>query len=96
MVSARHPKIYQLFGAYLNQDASMWGNTIPEIISCYKRDCPRESHLEMVREIDSFISEHPEDLDTAFEIDYGHEFSPELWGYTTVSFLEELKRLLRE
>ncbi|MCC8396600.1 hypothetical protein LJ656_28835 [Paraburkholderia sp. MMS20-SJTR3] len=96
MWSTRYPKMYQLFGAYLNQDCKIWGDTIPEIISSYKRDCPRESHLEMIREIDSFIGEHPDDLDTAFETDYGHDFDPQLWEYTTASFLEELKRLLRE
>ncbi|MCC8396597.1 hypothetical protein LJ656_28820 [Paraburkholderia sp. MMS20-SJTR3] len=94
MSSIRYPKMYQLFGAYLNEDSDLWGDTLPEIIFCYKRDCPRESHLELIREINSFISEHPEDLDTAFEIDYGPDFSPKLWGYTTTSFLEELKRLL--
>ncbi|WP_316251746.1 contact-dependent growth inhibition system immunity protein [Paraburkholderia sp. UCT2] len=96
MLSERYPKLYQLFGAYLNQDSDLWGETIPEIVSCYRRDCPRESHLEMIHEIDSFISEHPDDLDSAFETDYGQDFDPELWGYTTASFLEELKRLLSD
>ncbi|APA87261.1 hypothetical protein BJG93_17130 [Paraburkholderia sprentiae WSM5005] len=96
MLSTRYPKMYQLFGAYLNEDSDIWGDTIPEIIACYKRDCPRESHLEMVHEINSFMSEHPQDLDTAFKKDYGQDFSPKLWGYTTASFLDELKRLLSE
>ncbi|MBB5468041.1 hypothetical protein OKW30_002545 [Paraburkholderia sp. Clong3] len=96
MLSERYPKLYQLFGAYLNQDSDLWGETIPEIVSCYRRDCPRESHLEMIHEIDSFINEHPDDLDSAFETDYGQDFDPELWGYTTTSFLEELKRLLSD
>lgn len=96
MVSARHPEMYQLFCCYLNEDSDLWGDTLPEIISCYKTDCPRESHLEMIREIDSFIREHPDNLDSAFETDYGRNFCPELWGYTTASFLEELKQLLSE
>ncbi|MCC8401172.1 hypothetical protein LJ655_04555 [Paraburkholderia sp. MMS20-SJTN17] len=96
MLSSRYPKMYQLFGAYLNQDFDLWGDTIPEVVSCYKRDCPRESHLEMINEINSFMSEHLDDLDSAFEKDYGQDFDPELWGYTTTSFLHELKRLLSE
>ncbi|MBB5419875.1 hypothetical protein QF000_003127 [Paraburkholderia atlantica] len=96
MLSTRYPKMYQLFGAYLNEDFDIWGDTIPDIIACYKRDCPRESHLEMVHEINSFMSEHRDDLDSAFKNDYGRDFSPELWGYTTASFLDELKRLLSQ
>ncbi|MCC8396599.1 hypothetical protein LJ656_28830 [Paraburkholderia sp. MMS20-SJTR3] len=88
--------MFQLFCCYLNEDSNIWGNTLPEILSCYKRDCPRESHLEMIREINLFINEHLDDLDSAFETDYGRNFSPELWGYTTLSFLEELKRILSE
>ncbi|MCC8396601.1 hypothetical protein LJ656_28840 [Paraburkholderia sp. MMS20-SJTR3] len=96
MLSKRHPEMYQLFGAYLNQDCRLWGDTLFEIVSCYKSDSERAHHLELIQEIDLFISEHPEDLDAAFETDYGQDFDPELWGYTTASFLEELKRMLRE
>ncbi|NIF53460.1 contact-dependent growth inhibition system immunity protein [Burkholderia sp. Ax-1724] len=96
MLSDRYPNLYQLFGAYFNQDSDLWGDTIPEIVSCYRRDCQRENHLEMIREIDSFISEHPNDLDSAFEKDYGQDLDPMLWGHTTASFLEELKHLLSE
>ncbi|NUX53633.1 hypothetical protein FSB65_09290 [Paraburkholderia sp. JPY418] len=43
---------------------SYFGETAPEIVSCYKRD---DSHRQqgLIREIDSFRKEH--DLDTAFE-----------------------------
>ncbi|NML34089.1 hypothetical protein HHL14_25075 [Paraburkholderia sp. G-4-1-8] len=94
MLSTRYPYMYQLFGAYLNEDSDIWGDTLPEIIACYKRDCPRENQLGIIDEANSFINEHPNDLDSAFKKDYGRNFSPKLWGYTTASFLEELKRLL--
>ncbi|HEY2024867.1 contact-dependent growth inhibition system immunity protein [Paraburkholderia sp.] len=96
MLSDRYPNMYQFFGGYLNQDFDLSGDTIPAIVSCYRSECPRENHLEMIHEINSFISEHPDDLDSAFEKDYGQDFDPALWGHTTASFLEELKRLLRE
>ncbi|WP_238537934.1 contact-dependent growth inhibition system immunity protein [Paraburkholderia atlantica] len=88
--------MYEIFGAYLNQDYDLWGTTIPQIVCCYKEDSPREYHRELIDEIDQFMSEHPTDLDSAFEIEYDTGFSPTLWGYTTASFFEELKRLLRD
>nr|WP_244195953.1 contact-dependent growth inhibition system immunity protein [Paraburkholderia susongensis] len=88
--------MYELFGAYFNQDFDLWGNTIPEIVSCYKRDSPREYHHELVSEINSFMNEHPVDLDSAFAKNYDSGFYPKLWGHTTASFLDELKRLLGE
>lgn len=83
-----------LFNTYFGQDFDLFGETVLEIVACYKKDCPYD-YENLVREIDSFRSEHPNDLDSAFEKDYGHDFDPVLWGYTTASFLEELKRLLK-
>jgi len=88
--------MYELFGAYFNQDFDLSGNTIPEIVACYKRDAPREYRQELINEIDSFMNEHPGDLDSAFERDYNSGFYPKLWGHTIASFLAELKRLLIE
>jgi hypothetical protein len=42
------------------------------------------------------MDEHSTDLDCAFERSYGSGFDPTLWGYTTESFLNELKRLMGE
>lgn len=96
MLSERYPRMYQFFGAYFNQDFDMWGNTIPEIVSCYASNCPWASHIELIDEIDAFVREHPTDLDAAFAKDYGAGFDPKLWGHTVRSFLEELKGLLIE
>ncbi|MCC8391211.1 hypothetical protein LJ656_01305 [Paraburkholderia sp. MMS20-SJTR3] len=96
MLSERHPRMYELFGAYFNQDYDLWGTTIPQILSCYKEVAPRKYHYQLIDEINSFIREHPADLDSAFENDYGEGFDPHLWGYTTITFLSELIRLLHE
>jgi hypothetical protein len=89
-----YPELNQLFGVYLNQDFDLWGESIQEIVACYKRDSPVADHKSMVKEIDKFRAMHPHDLDEAFDSLYGHEFLPEPWGYTTDSFLKELQRLL--
>lgn len=96
MEHSEYPELSQLFGVYLNQDFDIWGDTIPAIVACYKRDSPIADHKLMLAEIERFQKSHPHDLDIAFDKTYGHEFSPEPWGHTTASFLDELKRLLSE
>ncbi|MGF6981991.1 hypothetical protein QFZ99_001468 [Paraburkholderia atlantica] len=96
MLSDRYPRMYKLFGAYFNEDFDLWGNTIPEIVSCYKDDSPPEYRKEIIDEINLSINEHLSNLDSAFERDYGSGFDPDLWGHTTASFLDELKLLLSE
>ncbi|MDF0606627.1 contact-dependent growth inhibition system immunity protein [Neisseriaceae bacterium TC5R-5] len=92
---ALYPYLYLLFGAYLMQDYDLSGNTLEEIIACYKsRELTAETSKAAIQEVDDFISRHPNDLDEHFEELYGFNFGPELWGYTTASFFEYLKTLL--
>lgn len=94
MPSERYPRMGLIFGVHFGQDFDLFGNTIPEIVSSYKNDCPEYRNLP--RELDAFTAEHPDDLDAAFKEDFGSGFDPKLWGHTTASFFEEIKRLLRE
>ncbi|WP_206999977.1 contact-dependent growth inhibition system immunity protein [Trinickia mobilis] len=96
MKTPGYPELNHLFGVYLNQDFDIWGDSLRDIIDCYKRNSPTEDQKSMLIEIDTFKKAHPTDLDEAFDAMYGHEFWPVPWGYTTDSFLEELKRLLQE
>ncbi|MCC8393561.1 hypothetical protein LJ656_13265 [Paraburkholderia sp. MMS20-SJTR3] len=84
-----------LFEIYFGQDFDIFGETVPEIVARYKKDF-RHHYQKLIREIDLFRNRHPNDLDTAFHQRYWRHFSAEPWGYTTVSFLEEVQRLLRE
>ncbi|ADG15596.1 conserved hypothetical protein [Paraburkholderia atlantica] len=96
MPSNHYSQMSLVFRAYFGEDFDLFGGTIPEIVSSYKRDSPREYHHQLIKEIISFMNEHPMDLDDAFKMDYGASFNPKLWGHTTASFLDELKRLLSE
>ncbi|MGF6479455.1 contact-dependent growth inhibition system immunity protein [Paraburkholderia sp. JPY419] len=91
-----YPEFHVLFGAYLNQDSEYWGETVDEIVSCFKRDSSPEEIQATLAEIDKFKKETGENLDEIFSETYGFNFDPILWGYTTESFFEELKRLLRK
>ncbi|NIF53440.1 contact-dependent growth inhibition system immunity protein [Burkholderia sp. Ax-1724] len=93
--SERYPEMDHIFSVYFGQDFDLFGETVPEIVVCYKKDSPYH-YKELNREIDSFRSEHPNDLEAAFNQSFRDGFRPEGAGYTTASFLEELKRLLSE
>jgi hypothetical protein len=91
----RYPAMNHLFNTYFGQDFDIFGDSIPEIVACFKKNC-RGHCANVLEEIASFKSEHPNDLAIAFEQMYLRAFSPEPEGYTTVSFLDEVERLLRE
>jgi hypothetical protein len=91
-----YPQFHVLFGAYLNQDSDLWGDTLEEVVSCFKRDSSPQEIADTICEIDKFEKEAGESLDEKFYAAYGFDFNPVLWGYTTVSFFDELKGLLQD
>ncbi|MFT4067186.1 contact-dependent growth inhibition system immunity protein [Paraburkholderia sp.] len=93
--SERYPAMDHLFNTYFGQDFDLFGETVPEIVACYKKDSPYD-YENLVREIDSFRGNHPDDLDATFKQLFGRGFRPEGWGYTTASLLDEIQRLLNE
>jgi len=92
--------IYQnldyLIHAYFNQDFDSWGNTMEEIVSCFRKENDEALCRLIVTEIDRFEAEHSGDLDACFDRAYGLYVNPLAWGHTVHSFLEELKHLLAE
>ncbi|MEX3787064.1 contact-dependent growth inhibition system immunity protein [Paraburkholderia sp. BR14374] len=95
MSPERYPAMHRIFHVYFGQDFDLFGETIAEIVACYKKDSPH-TYSNLIHEINSFMDEHSADLDCAFERSYGAGFDPTLWGHTTESFLNELKRLMSE
>ncbi|OLL28013.1 hypothetical protein BTH42_29960 [Burkholderia sp. SRS-W-2-2016] len=90
-----YPAMEHFFHIYFGQDFDLFGDSIQEIVECYKNDAPRQ-YPELTREIDAYRKEHPNDLAVAFKEKYLCAFSPEPDGYTIVTFLDEVQRLLRE
>lgn len=91
-----YPELDQLLHVHFGQDYDIWGNTIGELVGCYKRDSPVSDHQILRDEIARFRQAHPNDLDEAFLAAYKNAFNPPLWNHTTDSFLTEVDRLLRE
>ena len=93
--TSRYPEMNQLFGVYLNQDYSHWGETIEAVVDCYRRDSRPQQVECLVAEIQRFRARHAEDLDAAFASAHGFDFDPALWGLSTGSFLDDLERQLQ-
>ncbi|NML33887.1 contact-dependent growth inhibition system immunity protein [Paraburkholderia antibiotica] len=89
-----YPRFFALFGGYLNQDSDLWGDTLEEVVSCFRRDSSPEDIRDTLAEIEKFKAEAGKKLDEKFYDAYGFDFNPVLWGYTTSSFFDELKRIL--
>ena len=85
-----YPEMSQLFGVYLNQDYTHWGDSIESVVDCYKQDSSAEQIESLVAEIQRFVASHPNDLDAAFTAAHGFDFDPALWDLTTSSFLSNL------
>ncbi|HLX01879.1 MAG TPA: contact-dependent growth inhibition system immunity protein [Trinickia sp.] len=90
-----YPELDQLFGGYLNQDYYYIGETIEEIVTCYKNEITPSMRQAVLAEIEKFKREHSEDLDAEFYKIYGCAFNPKLWGHTTASFFDEMKHILQ-
>lgn len=91
-----YPELDQLFGAYLHQDYQLFGNTIEEVVACYKRESSSEQLKQMLNEIARFRAENTEHLDSVLQARYGNDFDPKLWGHTAATFFELLESVLRD
>jgi len=92
----KYPNLQFLFDAYLNQDYDLYGEKISDVLRVYRSEIDESMRLGAITEIETFKSEHREDLASAFESNFEQQISLAPSGYTAQSFLEELKRLLCE
>jgi len=91
-----YPELDQLIGIYFGEDGSYWGGTMDERVFSYKGDVAPEIRQKVLAEIDDFQRNHPNDLERAFEENYGSGLNLSLWKCAAASFLYELKRLLQD
>jgi hypothetical protein len=94
MTESAYQNLWQLMAGYFNEDSDLWGGNVQEIVACFKSESNEEFQKAVLDEIIRFENENTGFLDSAFEREFGHQFGPELWGYTTASFLEEVKGIL--
>jgi hypothetical protein len=93
--TSEYPELDHLFGAYLNQDYDLSGDTIEEVVRSYMQGTSGENHRRMLDEIAKFTLAHSQELDEALLARYGNDFDAALWGHTAASFFQLVESLLR-
>jgi hypothetical protein len=95
MAESRYPELWQLILGYFNEDSNEWGSDVEEIVRLFRRESIHPVQYSAILEIDKFKADNI-NLDAAFRNEFGGQFNPNLWGYTTASFLDEVKQLLEK
>ncbi|WP_306714783.1 contact-dependent growth inhibition system immunity protein [Burkholderia dolosa] len=90
-----YPRLFNLLGSYLGQDSDLWGNNFDEIITLYKSESTEEEVLELLHELNLLQERLGPALDDEFLKSYGYDFNPTLWGFTTASFFDALRKNLQ-
>ncbi|MBB5465707.1 hypothetical protein OKW30_002760 [Paraburkholderia sp. Clong3] len=83
-----------LIRSRFHEDFDLFGNSVEELVSSYTENMPRSDIDALISDVDSFKAHYPDTLESEFKKRFGRQFDPVLWGYTTASFLDEVKRLL--
>ncbi|MGF6371551.1 hypothetical protein OKW40_004301 [Paraburkholderia sp. RAU6.4a] len=85
-----------LIRSRFHEDFDLFGNSVEELVSSYTAKMSTTDIDALMSDIDSFKADYPETLDSKFKERFGRQFDPVLWGCTTASLLDEVKRLLSE
>ncbi|MBR8056418.1 contact-dependent growth inhibition system immunity protein [Burkholderia dolosa] len=89
------PHLLTIASGYLGQDWRSWGDSFEGVVALYKSETTQEERAELLKEIDLFEKKYATNLDDEFIDRYGHDFDPSLRGFTTASFFEALRQLLK-
>jgi len=95
-MESNYPALSRLIRCYFNEDFDLWGDTIPEIIACYKLENNAQAYRAVLNDIENFRRENSRNLDETFKEMYKYHFDSEPWGHTTQSFLDEVQKLLQQ
>jgi hypothetical protein len=84
------PGLSHFFGAYMNQDYDLTADSLEGVLACYVQENPDAVVAGLRADAARFLQEKAANLDGEFREQYGFDFDPASWGYTTKSFLEWL------
>ncbi|SEJ73177.1 contact-dependent growth inhibition system immunity protein [Achromobacter sp. NFACC18-2] len=89
----KYPALETLLGGYFHEDYDLFGETLEEIVGCYKQVTPGAEIAQACREMDQFLSEHGPNAALVYSQLWG-SFDPAGRGYTIPAFFDALKRIL--
>lgn len=84
----------QFMGGWFHQDFDIEGNTVPEVVDAFRAVTPPEEQAKLKSDIQRFLDEHPNDLDSAFEETFKPDIIASALSGSTRGFLEEVRDLL--
>lgn len=93
MTVSRYPDLWQLIGAYFNQDFDMFGDSIEELIALYISESDSVTRKRVIKDIDRFVSENAGTVEEAYCREFGEEID---WGISHQEFLKKIRLLLVE
>jgi hypothetical protein len=84
----------QFLGGWFHQDFDIEGNTVPEVLDAFRAVTPPEEQAKLKSDIQRFLDDHPNDLDSAFEETFKPDIIASALSGSTRGFLEEMRDLL--
>jgi hypothetical protein len=84
----------RFLGGWFHQDFDIEGNTVPEVLDAFRAVTPPEELAKLKSDIQRFLDEHPNDLDSAFEETFKPDIIASALSGSTRGFLEEIRELL--
>ncbi|WP_349361522.1 contact-dependent growth inhibition system immunity protein [Serratia sp. CC22-02] len=84
-----------LIQIYFGQDSYeiTGATTLAGVMGFYLRDNPPTQIKTLIADVAEFEAAYPDTLDDEFMSRWGNDVAPELWGETTVGFLNKIKFL---
>jgi hypothetical protein len=89
------PDCIGFFGAYLNHDYHLSGDSNKNVVNSYIQNTSTDDHRDLSAEITRFCGAYSDDLDASLSASYGFHFDPTLWEHIAASFLQLVQRLLQ-
>lgn len=93
MKKLRYPDLWQLLGAYFNQDFHLFGNSIEDLLVLYIFESDPAARKRVVQDIDRFRSENARNMEEAYRREFREEID---WGISHDAFLSRIRNLLTE
>jgi hypothetical protein len=84
----------QFMGGWFHQDFDIEGNSVAEILGAFRAVTPLEEQKTLKSDIQRFLDDHPNDLDSAFEETFKPDIIAAAFSGSTRGFLEEIRDLL--
>ena len=89
-----YPALSHFMGSWFHQDFDIDGNTVSGILAAFRAVTPPKEKGELKLDIQRFLDDHPNDLDSAFEETFKPDISASAFSGSARRFLEEIRDLL--